>query len=152
MARGIFIQHPEWTPASLVPWFEYIRSGYTAGAVITDRPPMYLGPMTTLPQIIGLTLLKWLAFFTPWAPGYSLTHSAINLLFFVPVYAGCALAIRNAHDRDAVAIVVVYALLVSGFHALQEIDFDHRFRLPVLPALIILATLPWRTVTRQPQR
>lgn len=120
----------------------YVCSGYTSGAVITDRPMAYIGAVVTLPGIVGLTLLKWAAFFTPWAPGYSVSHAVLNLVFFVPVYVAALYSIRHAHDREAVAILVIFILCVSGFHALQEIDFDHRFRLPAVPAMIMLATLP----------
>ena len=123
------------------PWITYVRSGYAAGAVITDRPATYLGAFTTVPGAIALTVLRMIAFFSPWAPGYSTAHTALNLVFFVPLYIACIRAVRRADDREAVVTLLCYLLCVSGFHAMQEIDFDHRFRLPAIPALIMLATL-----------
>jgi hypothetical protein len=126
-------------PAWLHPWMTVVREGYAEGRVMVSRPAAWSA--TTMPAILGLTLLKWLAFFSPWVPGYSAIHTLLNVSFFVPLYLGCAYALVKAHDRSAVATLVLYIMLVSGFHAMQELDYDHRYRLPIIPALIMLAAL-----------
>jgi hypothetical protein len=127
--------------------FADARNLYAVGVIITDRTPA-LGPLTTLPQIVGLTVLRELAFFSPWAHGFSARHTAVNLLYFVPLYVAVGAAIWHAKDRARVMMLTLFVLLVSGFHAMQNIDYDQRYRLPVLPALMILSTLRDRGSSR----
>jgi hypothetical protein len=92
---------------------------------------------------VALTLWKWLYYFAPWAGDYSAVHKAVNLLFFAPLYLFAAVALATWRDRRSKALLVFFVLAFSGFHAVQQIDFDFRYRLPVLPALIMMAAAGW---------
>jgi hypothetical protein len=128
-------------PSWLQLWFERLRDDYAHGVVIVDRPDTFVAPAQTLLAAVMLTLRKWVYFFSPWLPGYSARHVAVNLLWFVPLYAAIGVAIWRAPDRLAVHVLVAYIVLLSGFHALQQLDFDHRYRIPALPAMVMLAGL-----------
>ncbi|MEX2269860.1 MAG: hypothetical protein WD690_00220 [Vicinamibacterales bacterium] len=128
-------------PSWLLPWVERLRDDYAHGVVVVDRPDTFVAPAQTLFSAVALTLRKWVYFFSPWLPGYSVRHAAINLLWFGLLYAAIGVAIWRAPDRLAVHILVSYVVLLSGFHALQKLDFDHRYRIPALPAMVMLASL-----------
>lgn len=90
-------------------------------------------------------------------------QNLFGVLFFVPAYALAALALwQRRSGGPAVAdrrSDVLFASLgfVSAFwlfHAAVRVDFDWRYRLPVLPHLILLAALafdgglPWGFATK----
>ena len=130
-----------WVPGALLPWVERLRDHYAHGVVVVERPETFVAPALTLPGAVALTMRKWIYFFSPWLSGYSPRHLAINLLWFVPLYAAIAHSVWRAPNRFAVHVLLLYVGLVSGFHALQELDFDQRYRIPVLPAMVMLASL-----------
>jgi hypothetical protein len=140
LAHAYAIAHPEAPiPLWLQPWFNKVRAGYAQGAAVLERTDTYVAPAVTVPAVVRLTLLKWIYFFSPWLPGYSVPHAIMNAGFFIPIYVACMVAVARASNRHAVVVLASYIALVSGFHAMQEVDFDHRYRLPIIPALIMLA-------------
>jgi hypothetical protein len=153
-AHAWVVTAPVWLPDTLLPWGERLRAHYARGVVVMERPDTFVAPALTISSAVALTLRKWAYFFSPWLPGYSGRHVAINLLWFVPLYAAIVLAVWRAPNRFMVHVLVLYVGLLSGFHALQELDFDQRYRIPALPAMVILAGLsvPWLSDAGAPTR
>lgn len=128
---------PEWFNT----WGTRLRLHYATGVVVVERPETFVEPAVTVVSAVLLTLRKWLYFFSPWLPGYSVRHTVINVLWFAPLYAGMLYAIWRAPYRLAVYGLLLFVGLLSGFHALQELDFDQRYRIPGLWAMVALASL-----------
>jgi NhaP-type Na+/H+ and K+/H+ antiporter len=59
----------------------------------------------------------------------------------VPVYAALIYSIWRGRHRFEVHALLLFIGLLSGFHALQELDFDQRYRIPGLWAMVALASL-----------
>lgn len=128
---------PEWFRI----WGTRLREHYATGVVVVARPETFVEPAVTLVSAVLLTLRKWVYFFSPWLPGYSVRHTAVNVLWFAPLYAGMLYAVWRAPHRSAVHALLLFIGLLSGFHALQELDFDQRYRIPGLWAMAALASL-----------
>jgi hypothetical protein len=145
MVTGVFLHALlmlQDTPAPVFEvWIGRMRTAYAEGVVVFDRPETFLPAARSVPDVVRLTLVKLGYFFAPVLPGYSRSHVLINLAFFGSAYALAALAIARAAHRRAVLFLLIYIASVSLFHAMQEIDFDHRYRLPVLPALLLLSAM-----------
>jgi len=86
---------------------------------------------------------RWAYFFAVVLRGYSMAHNIANTLYFFPMYALALLSLllppKNGRRTTALTLFVVLILVTSAFHAALGIDFDHRYRLGILPALIMLA-------------
>jgi hypothetical protein len=79
----------------------------------------------------------------------------MNIAFFAPTYALGAIAWWRVRRLSAMQQLSVYlllslALLISAFHAMTLIDYDHRYRLPLLPVLMMLAALGLEAARRPP--
>jgi hypothetical protein len=114
---------------------------------------MLVDPAVDFTGYARVTFQKLLFFITPWLPHYSAAHSVINLLFFVPGYGLSIAAISNLRrlpppQQRAVVVLALFALSVAVFHAMTLIDSDHRYRLPVLPAILMLASIGLESVRR----
>jgi hypothetical protein len=127
-----------WPVAAGSAWIQQLGREYHRGIVVFDRPGTFSSPPVTYGAFVALTLRKWLFFFAPFMRDYTAAHKAVNLLFFGPVYLFGAVALLAWRDRRRKALLVFYVLAFSAFHAVQQIDFDYRYRLPVLPALIVM--------------
>lgn len=119
------------------------------------NPPMFVEPAADAFGFIRITLQKVLFFITPWLPHYSTSHTLLNLMFFVIGYGLSIAAVTNLHrltppQQRAVYLLASFVLMLTVFHALLLIDSDHRYRLPMLPALIMLAAIGLESV-RRPQ-
>ena len=141
IAHGAVVTSAAWVPDWVLPWVDRLRSHYAQGVVVVERPDTFVAPAHTLWSAVRLTLLKWVSFFSPWLPGYSARHVAVNVLWLAPLYAAGIYAVYRGADRFAVYVLVLFIVMLSGFHALQELDFDQRYRIPALPAMVMLATL-----------
>ena len=116
-------------------------------------PPMSVEPATTMVGLIRITLQKLIFFITPWLPHYSASHTLINLLFFAPGYAlaiGAISSVRKLSppQQRAVVVLAIYGLMLTVFHSMLLIDSDHRYRLPLAPAVVMLAALGLEAVRR----
>lgn len=117
------------------------------------NPPMTVAPAMSLFGFVRITLQKLLFFMTPWLPHYSASHTLVNLLFFVPAYSLAMASVSNLRrlappQQRAAWVLALYVLLLAVFHSLLLIDSDHRYRLPLLPAVIMLAALGLESVRR----
>lgn len=117
------------------------------------NPPMTVAPASSLFGFVRITLQKLIFFITPWLPHYSTSHTLVNLLFFIPAYGLAVASISNlrrlaAPQQRAAWVLALFVLFLSVFHSLLLIDSDHRYRLPLVPAVIMLAALGLESVRR----
>lgn len=127
---------------------EAIGRGYNEGQVVWDRRETYHNPPNSILGYWSITFDRLLHFFAPGAAGFSAKHWAAQALFFGPVYIlggwfTFALARGTAgvgrRESDACFAAIGAILAYAAFHAVIQIDYDWRYRIPVIPHLILLA-------------
>ena len=157
VVHAYVLMHPSaWPFGSLPEMLSMVAGEYREGMFVHNAsPPMLVAPATDVLGFIRITLQKLLFFITPWLPHYSTAHTLLNLLFFVPAYGLSIAAITNLRrlappQQRAAVVLGVFVLLVSVFHAMLLIDSDHRYRVPVVPALIMLSAIGLESA-RRPQ-
>jgi hypothetical protein len=135
--------------------FELLAREFREGILVyaPGGTSVTVAPATSWLGFLAITIQKWIYFWSPWLPHYSLAHSMMNIAFFAPTYALGAIAWWRVRRLSAMQQLSVYlllslALLISAFHAMTLIDYDHRYRLPLLPVLIMLATLGLEALRR----
>jgi hypothetical protein len=151
------LTHPQvWPFGSLPPILSMVADEYRQGMFVHNaNPPLLVAPAVDWLGFMRMTVQKLMFFVTPWLPHYSAAHTVINLLFFLPAYGFAIAAISNfkrlpPEQRRAACLLGTFAILLSAFHSLLLLDSDHRYRLPLLPALIMLAAIGLEAV-RRPQ-
>jgi len=131
-------------------WMAQLAQEYRQGMVVFQRPETYRPEPTTFGDFLLISTLKAIYFWAPSLPGYSITHSVINMLNLVPAYALAGYAVfalcRNMNkcktDIDWATWVLLLTLgAFTLFHALQQIDYDLRYRVPLYWVLYTLAGL-----------
>jgi hypothetical protein len=156
-AHAYVLMNPAAWPGGRLPaMFELLSREYREGVLVYSPDNNFIvSPATDWLGFIRITLEKWVYFWTPWLPHYSAAHTVMNLAFFGPVYFLSAVALRHSRRLSpsqyiAAWMLGVVALLVSSFHAMVQIDYDHRYRLPLLPVLMMLAALGLEAMRRPP--
>lgn len=149
LAFAWFVQDPaRWPFDAFATAFRNVASDYALGEVVSGRPETRHMPPAALGDFLLISADRFAHFFAIGAAGYSAVHWLVGLAFFLPCYAlalWLAVALWRggtgfaAPERKlflaAFGAVLSYAL----FHALVQVDFDWRYRVPILPHLILLA-------------
>jgi hypothetical protein len=155
---AIMIDPAAWPFEPLRGFFAVLSDEYRRGLLVKAAPvsDLMVEPAVTWLGAIRLTSEKSLYFLTPWLPSYSTAHALINLAFFVPAYGLtiAAAANRNRLSLDQQRAVLVLLLFVFSsvvFHSLTQLEPDHRYRIPVLSALIMLASIGLESLRRPPR-
>lgn len=149
LAFAWFIQDPgRWPLESLSNAFRAVAAEYALGEVVSARPETYHLPPRALLDYLLISADRFLHFFAIGAATFSLGHWLVQLAFFLPCYAlagWLAVALwrgRTAFsDLERKVFLAAFGAVLSYavFHALVQVDFDWRYRTPILPHLILLA-------------
>ena len=139
------VRHPEsWPIDTLTKGVRWDARSYQRGEVIEARPEMAHRRPTTIADYAAITADRFVHFFAFSTASFSRTHNIAGAAFYGTLYLlGIIAVVAGARsDRDAAVIVrlsLAIVLAVAFWHSLVIIDFDWRYRLPVLPHLIFIA-------------
>lgn len=143
------MQQPErWPLPVLAETVEATATRYAAGEVVYARTETFHEPPRSLADFVSITADRLAHFFAFSASDFSLGHILANGAFFLPAYALAALALVgrttgqggfSSGQRDVLLAAAAFIFLTAWFHALLQVDFDWRYRAPILPHLILLA-------------
>ncbi len=121
---------------------------FKQGNVIDDRLYTYHQVPQTYWDFLRILADRVLMFFAVTVKDYSLLHNAMNILFFVPSYLFCSYAfysfLKNKRQHPAITAVVVCCILIivtTVYHSFTLIDYDWRYRFPLIPFFIILSAI-----------
>lgn len=154
--HAFVLMNPSAWPGRLPAMLELLSREYRQGVLVYSPDDNFnVAPAADWFGFIRITLEKWIYFWTPWLPHYSAAHTVLNLAFFAPVYFLSVMALWRSRrlgpsQQIAAWLLAALALFASSFHAMMQIDYDHRYRLPLLPVLIMLAGLGLEAGRRPP--
>lgn len=152
-AYNIFWQVPG-PQFGLAPYFHYFASLFEKGIIVHDRHSLIMDvrwtPGLSIENVFTFSKLfaaRLAAFWLPIVPEFSFGHKIISLLTFIPLlslsFFGILQALRNITDplkQRFLFFMFSTILFFWIFQALTEVDYDWRYRLPVLPFLVIFAS------------
>ena len=128
---------------------EFWRPWIERGVVIDSRPETYIAYEATYLGTAKLHLSRVVGFFNPFASDFSLTHNVLNGLLLLGCYVVNFAMFRysfidfekNNNRAKAIALLSTLIVFVAISTSAILIDYDWRYRYPVIAPLILLATL-----------
>ncbi len=147
-----------WPVAFLRPILTEYAEREKTGEVVWGRTETFHEPPETTVDHVVIQLDRFIRFFQFTADGYSSRHNLINVFYYVPLYALTLLGLvdglwgTNDLRRRIVAVTAAWIAATAWLHALTVLDFDWRYRLPVLPYLIVLAACGVEAIVRRAVR
>jgi len=158
MAFGWIMQDPgRWPFAFASAELDIVGRTYASGQVVWDRPETYHAPPALIWDFWAITADRFLHFFAPAAGNYSPAHKVAQYAFYIPVYGFAAYFVAMlaagrsglAKPRQDVCYAAFGAIMAyAAFHAMVQVDYDWRYRVPILPHLILLAAAGVATAAR----
>jgi hypothetical protein len=128
---------------------DYWNKWVEKGVVIDSRPETYIIYEATYLGTAKLHLYRMVGFFTPFAKDFSVFHNILNGLLLLGCYVVILAMFRysfsefeqNNTRASATALLSTLIVFVAIFTSTILIDYDWRYRYPVIAPLILLTTL-----------
>ncbi len=159
--RILFLMFITLTPIIFIT-LNYIRNGHTwiiegeHWNFVNDRNYgfdniFYNSPLDTILSPASYYILKFITYFSFITRDFSPIHIAVNTMFFIPIYIFSILAVYTFLSNSkliektivlAIFTTTIFILSYGLFHGIiAYTDYDWRYRLPIMPALIVLSSI-----------
>jgi len=123
--------------------------GIFGGEVIDDRPSTWVAPPESVLELSLFLIRRFIAFFSVTHEHFSLMHNLLNSLLAAYILLGVGAFVfhrvaTSPHNEILRRFGVLIALLVGFvalFHSFILIDYDWRYRYPLIDPILVLATL-----------
>lgn len=125
-------------------YFYWLKLQFQQGIIIYDRPEYYLGQINNLFSVIKYNFYKIIMYYNFIPSGYSNTHKFINLIYLfliITTIIKYRAIDKKKFDRESIYLICLYIFSFGFFHMITIIDYDWRYRLPILPILSLLPFL-----------
>jgi len=129
---------------------KFITGFIKDGVIIHDRPETYILFNNDYISIINVFATRFIYFFSPFSINYSLAHTIVNLIVFITVglfiLAGELMLLKrnyNSSNQFNILRSLTWGLIltIATFHSITLIDYDWRYRYPLIPLILLLAML-----------
>ena len=157
-----FMANPELWPLPVGgSHISYTANYYDQGQVVWKRFGTYHDAPQTLLDYHLITLDRLRYWFACYESEFSLAHKAYNIVFYVPLFAGSALSalfwgrgrFRRSEDLDRlVAVLLTTVLAFTAMHAMLQVDYGWRYRVPIIPCLLMLTAIAVDEIVRCKQQ
>jgi hypothetical protein len=116
-----------------------------SGIIIHDRPETWIAPPNTFIDILKLYFLRLVNFFNPYAESFSTIHIILNSFqFFIVLSSSIAWIFIGGNVKSidrTILFILLLSFSVASFHAFTLIDYDWRYRFPIILPLIMILPL-----------
>ena len=115
------------------------------GMIIHDRPDTWINNQNNFFDVVYLYFLRSINFFNPYASTFSRFHLVVNFLQFFTILFSIFISLFSiSYKKIQIKImlfILILSLFVAEFHSFTLIDYDWRFRFPVILPLLMLFPL-----------
>jgi len=114
------------------------------GEVVWGRHETFHQPPSTMSDYLSIEADRFARFFQITSSGFSRTHNLIAIAYYGPLFLlvliGIADALRSADRRRSavVQVALLWIVAAAALSAVTILDFDWRYRLPLMPQIILL--------------
>jgi len=121
---------------------DFLTNMVKEGMIIHDRPETWINKPDNIIDIIFIYFLRLINFFNPYASTFSIAHIVLNVFQFMLIlssisiwsFYGNSLKIYN----KIFLFILLLSLSVAAFHSFILIDYDWRYRFPIILPLLML--------------
>jgi len=123
------------------------------GMIIHDRPETWVNQPQNFIDIVYIYFLRLINFFNPYASTFSIVHIALNAIQSVSILVSVFIwFFFGGHIKIYDKIFLFILLLsfsVAAFHSFILIDYDWRYRFPIILPLILLLPISLEIIVKK---
>ena len=125
-----------------VPKVEYLINMVNNGMVVHDRPNTWLDKPNNFIDIVFIYFLRLINFFNPYASTFSILHLILNFIQTFSILLSIAIwSFFGNHQKvqnKFFLFIMLLSISVAAFHSFILIDYDWRYRFPIILPLLML--------------
>ncbi len=123
------------------------------GVIIHDRPETWIESPGTFLDLTYLYFVRFLFFFAPYVKAFSKIHIILNLLqalvIFFSIIVWIFLGEKKHSFNKTITLILLISVFVAAFHSFIVIDYDWRYRFPIIMPLLIIFPLSVEIIFRK---
>lgn len=112
------------------------------GMIIHDRPETWVDVPQNFLDVLYIYFLRLINFFNPYASNFSILHITLNVIQTVVIIFSIFIwSLYGGHSKlydKLFFFIIILSLSVAAFHSFILIDYDWRYRFPIILPLIML--------------
>ncbi len=123
------------------------------GMIIHDRPETWVNKPNTFIEVVHLYFKRFVFFFNPYIEAFSKIHTILNLLqaliLFISITVWFFLGKNVKIINKSIFVILLVSITVAAFHSLTLIDYDWRYRFPLILPLLIIFPISFELIIRK---
>ncbi len=111
------------------------------GMIIHDRPKTWVNKPDNIIDITFIYFLRLINFFNPYASTFSIAHIVLNVFQFMLILTSISIWSFYGNSikvNKTFFFILLLSLSVAAFHSFILIDYDWRYRFPIILPLLLL--------------
>ncbi len=132
---------------------DFLTNMVKEGIIVHDRPNTWVDKPNNLTDVILIFFLRLINFFNPYASTYSTVHIALNTIQIVLVLLSISMWSFFEHHikiyNQIFLFIILLSFSVAAFHSFILIDYDWRYRFPLILPLIMLLPISLEILLRK---
>jgi hypothetical protein len=132
---------------------DYITNAVKDGMIINDRPETWVSKPDNFIDIILIYFLRLINFFNPYASTFSITHIFLNVLQISLIVLSISIwTVYGNYIKifnKIFLFIMLLSLSVAAFHSFILIDYDWRYRFPIILPLILLIPISLEIILKK---
>ncbi len=138
---------------SNIPKIDFLTSMVKAGMIIHDRPDTWVDIPNNFFDVMIIYFLRFVYFFNPYASTFSILHIVLNVFQTILILSSIIIwsffkTHIKIHDKIFFFILIL-SLFITAFHSFILIDYDWRYRFPVILPLLMLFPLSMENILKK---
>ncbi len=121
---------------------QWLSSMVKVGMIIHDRPETWVKIPNNFIDVMNIYFLRLINFFNPYAETFSTIHIFFNIIqtFFISLSISIWLIFEKNKilGHKIFMFIIILSFFTAAFHSFTLIDYDWRYRFPIILPLIML--------------
>ena len=121
--------------------------------IIHDRPDTWVDIPNNFFDVMIIYFLRFVYFFNPYASTFSILHIVLNVFQTILILSSIIIwslfkTHIKIHDKIFFFILIL-SLFITAFHSFILIDYDWRYRFPIILPLLMLFPLSIENILKK---
>lgn len=131
----------------------WILSKIKIGMIIHDRPETWVNSPNSFKDVVYIYFLRLINFFNPYAVNFSITHNILNifqvLIIILSIFIWLFFGGHMRTQDTLFFFILLLSFLIASFHSFILIDYDWRYRFPLILPLIMLFPISMEKILKK---
>ena len=123
----------------------WLLSKVKLGMIIHDRPETWVDSPKVFIDVVYIYFLRLINFFNPYASAFSLIHNLLNIFQMFMIISSILIWVflgeQISKKNKMFCFILVMSFIVASFHSFTLIDYDWRYRFPIILPLLMLVSI-----------